>query len=202
MGVERAAQVLHDVLADDVVEVALADADQARDDRQHDHQPDVQVQLLVVAADDHLVEQEPEQERVDQADEARRQDRDQDDEHLEPVRPEEGDDPPERRGAPLLRHRVELLGGAAPHAPAHASGPAPAAASGRAAGCGARATTRKRHQVLLSIRPTLAREFRMRRGARAGTRAGSHLLPGCNFPAFLMQLPGITGWGGWEAIGG
>ena len=31
--VERAAQVLHHVLADDVVQVRLADADQARDDR-------------------------------------------------------------------------------------------------------------------------------------------------------------------------
>ena len=30
VGVERVAQVLHDVLADDVVEVALADADEAR----------------------------------------------------------------------------------------------------------------------------------------------------------------------------
>ncbi len=30
VGVQRVAQVLHDVLADDVVEVALADADQAR----------------------------------------------------------------------------------------------------------------------------------------------------------------------------
>ena len=69
--VERAAQVLHDVLADDVVEIALADADQPGDDRQHDHQPDVQVQLLVVAADDDLVEQDAEQERVDQADQAR-----------------------------------------------------------------------------------------------------------------------------------
>ena len=38
VGVERVAQVLHDVLADDVVEVALADADEAGDDRDDDHQ--------------------------------------------------------------------------------------------------------------------------------------------------------------------
>ena len=70
MRVQRATQVLHDVLADDVVEVALADADQPRDDRQHDHQADVEVRGSSSPADDHLVEQEPEQQRVDQPDEA------------------------------------------------------------------------------------------------------------------------------------
>ena len=44
--VQRVAQVLHDVLADDVVEVGLADADQARlTIGIDDHQPDVQVEL-------------------------------------------------------------------------------------------------------------------------------------------------------------
>ncbi len=36
--VQRVAQVLHDALADDVVEVRLADADQAADDGHQDHQ--------------------------------------------------------------------------------------------------------------------------------------------------------------------
>ena len=54
-------------------------------------------------------------------------------------------------------------GWAAPHAPAHRPGSAPAASTGGAARCGARAPTRERHQVLLSIRPTLARGFGMRR---------------------------------------
>ncbi len=127
VGVERAAQVLHDALADDVVEVALADADEARDDRQHDHQADVQVQLLVVAADDDLVDQQAQQQRVDQADEARRQDRRQDDDDLEPVRLEEGDDPPQRAAAALLGDRLEVRG-RAPNAPATADRrPRPAA---------------------------------------------------------------------------
>ena len=47
--VQRGPQVLHDALADDVVEVGLADADEPGDDRHADHQPDVQVQLVVVA---------------------------------------------------------------------------------------------------------------------------------------------------------
>ena len=67
VGVQRAAQVLHDVLADDVVEVALADADEAGDDRQHDHQPDVQVELAEVLAGDRVVDEQLEQERVDRA---------------------------------------------------------------------------------------------------------------------------------------
>ena len=125
--VERSPQVLHDVLADDVVEVALPDADQPREDRQHDHQPDVEVQLLVVAADDDLVEEDTQQQRVHEADQAGQQDRDQHDEDVGPIRTEEGEDPADRRAAPLRRHRDELLGGAAPHAPAHRPGPAPAA---------------------------------------------------------------------------
>ena len=82
VGVERRAQVLHDALADDVVEVALADADQARDDRQRDHQPDEQVEQAPVALRDRVVDEELQQDRVDQAEEAREQDRDEDDRDL------------------------------------------------------------------------------------------------------------------------
>ena len=87
--VQGVAQVLHHVLADDVVEVALTNPDQPRHDRQHDHQPDVQVELVVVAADDDVVDQQSEQQRVDEADEARGDDGHQDDDDLEPVRAEE-----------------------------------------------------------------------------------------------------------------
>ena len=65
--VERRPQVLHDVLADDVVEIALADADEPRHDRDDDHQPDVQVQVRVVLPDDDLVDEGGQQERVDEA---------------------------------------------------------------------------------------------------------------------------------------
>ena len=117
VGVQRAAQVLHDVLADDVVEVALADPDQARDDRQDDHQADVEVELRVVLADDHLVEEQAEQQRVDQADQARGQDRDEDDQDLELVRLEEDRDAPNRARAPFLRDRGEVARTGLPNGP-------------------------------------------------------------------------------------
>ena len=68
VGVQGAAQVLHDVLADDVVEVGLADPDQPGDDRQHDHQPDEQVELDEVALRDRVVDEELEEVRVDEPD--------------------------------------------------------------------------------------------------------------------------------------
>ncbi len=52
MRVERRPQVVHDALADDVVEIALPDTDQARHDRQDDHQADEQVQQPEVALRD------------------------------------------------------------------------------------------------------------------------------------------------------
>ncbi len=152
MRVERAAQVLHDVLADDVVEVALADADQPGHDRQDDHQPDVQVQLLVLATDDDLVEQHAQQERIDQADQARGQDRDQDDHDLQAIGPEERHDPPERASASLLGNRGELGGGSAPH-PAAADHPATAAtaASRGAARGGPCAAAREPHYQAVAV---------------------------------------------------
>jgi hypothetical protein len=127
MRVQRVPQVLHDVLADDVVEVALADADEPRSDRQDDHQPDVEVQSLVVLADDDLVDEQLEQVRVDEPDQARGQDRDEDDRDLRPVRLEEGDDPSQRGATPLLRDRRDL-GSATERAPAAAASPTAACA--------------------------------------------------------------------------
>ena len=68
--------------------------------------PTYRFSFVVVLADDHLVEQQAEQERVDQADQARRQDRDQDDRDLELVRREEGRDASERARAALLGDRL------------------------------------------------------------------------------------------------
>ena len=175
--VERAAQVLHDVLADDVVEVALPDADEPRDDRGHDHQPDVQVQLVVVAADDDLVDEDLSNSGF-----------------TRPIRLVTGSRPGRRgprpgtdgrrrgsggpsRCAPLQRHRDELLRGAAPHAPAHRPGSAPAAAPPPPAAPPVAARVwppRECHQVLCSIRPTLAREWW---AASEGT-SGPGLRPG------------------------
>ena len=117
--VERVPEVLHHVLADDVVEVRLADADEPGHDRDHDHEPDIQVQVRVVLADDDLVDEHAEQERVDQAQEARDQDRHHDDRDLRPVRPEERGDPPDRPRASLLRDRLDVLAvtGTCPVAP-------------------------------------------------------------------------------------
>jgi hypothetical protein len=130
--VERRSEVLHDGLADDVVQVALAQTDDAAEDRQHDHQPDENVQQQEVAVRDRDVDQEFQKDRVDQPDEARGEDRDEHDAHLEPVRLEERDDPADRPSAPLLRDRRFRRAG---HEPA----PGAAAASGAAsAGAGAR----------------------------------------------------------------
>ena len=52
MRVERVAQVLHHALADDVVDVRLADADEAAHDGQHDHQRHEQVELREVLVGD------------------------------------------------------------------------------------------------------------------------------------------------------
>ena len=120
MRVERVAKVLHDVLANDVVEVALADADQAGHDGQHDHQADIQVEQLEVVTDDDVVDQELEQVRIDQADEARRQDRHEDDDDRQPVRPEEGHDAAHGPAPALLGNRGGILGAHPEPAPATA----------------------------------------------------------------------------------
>ena len=104
--------------------------------------PTYRFSFSVLATDDDLVEQHAQQERVDQADQARRQDRDEDDHDLDPVRPEERDDPAERAAAPLLGDRRELGGGSTPH-PSTADHPAAAAAAtGGAARGGSRAAAR------------------------------------------------------------
>jgi hypothetical protein len=55
--VEGVAQVLHDALADDVVEVRLADADQAAHDGHQDHQADIEVELGQVLAGQRVVDE-------------------------------------------------------------------------------------------------------------------------------------------------
>ena len=100
--VERVAQVLHDVLADRVGEVRLAEADQADGDGHHDHQADVQVELEQVAGGEHVVDEQLEQERVDEAHQAGQEDRPGDHRHLGLVGREEDGDPADRPIA-LLR---------------------------------------------------------------------------------------------------
>ena len=126
--VERVAQVLHDVLADDVVEVALARRRSAR----------VTIGSTIISPTNRLsrtksrcgiaiVDQELEQVRVDQADRLVAQDRDQDDATCGPVGPEEGDDAADRPAAPLARDRREVV------ARTTAERPIPAAAATAAA---------------------------------------------------------------------
>ena len=100
VAVQRRPEVLHDALADDVVEVRLADADEPGHDRDDDHQPDVQVQLVEVVADDDVVDEQLEQVRVDQPEEARAQDRDEDD-----ARPGTGTAGRTRRSSGAVRQR-------------------------------------------------------------------------------------------------
>jgi hypothetical protein len=82
VGVERGAEVLHHALADQVVQVRLTDADQARDDRQRDHQQHEDVQQEQVPLRDRDVDEELQEDRVDQPEEARDEDRDEDDRDL------------------------------------------------------------------------------------------------------------------------
>ena len=102
--VQRVAQVLHHALADDVVEVRLADADEARDDRDDDHQAGVEVEQPEVLLRDRLVDEQLEQVRVDEPEQARDDDREQDRGDRHAVRPEEAGDPADGPVALLLRH--------------------------------------------------------------------------------------------------
>ena len=103
MAVERSAQVAHDALADAVVEIALAYADEARNDRDHDHQPHEQVEQSKVQVLYGDVDQELEQNRVDDAQEAGEQDGAQHDQDLGPVGCEEGDDLARRSSLRFVR---------------------------------------------------------------------------------------------------
>ena len=145
--VERAAQVLHDVLADDVVEVALADADQAGDDRAGDHQPDVEVQLResppVIASSMSSLSRNG----LIRPRRLVSQDREQDDRDLRAVGPEEDEDPAERLAAALLRaparNRASGRRPSPPPPPPVPRPPRPHAARGLA-----HAAARESHQAL------------------------------------------------------
>jgi hypothetical protein len=77
MPVQPVPEVLHHVQADDVREVRLADPDDARHDRDRDHDPDVEVEQRevrtrlsltdVVLAEQRLVEDQHDHQRVDHA---------------------------------------------------------------------------------------------------------------------------------------
>jgi hypothetical protein len=103
--IQGAAQVAHDALPDLVVEIALADPDQAGDDRDGDHEQDEEVEQAPVEMPDGDVDEQLEQDRVDDAQAAGQQDRAEDDQDLEPVGDEEDDDLPRGDIAPLARHR-------------------------------------------------------------------------------------------------
>jgi hypothetical protein len=149
-------EVLHDVLADDVVEIALANADQARDDRQPDHQADEQVELPPVPVRDRVVDEELEENRVDEADEARGKDRDEDDPHLEAIGSEERDDPAQGPAASLPGDRWTRIAApeAAPGAAAARRSTAPTDASAAAAAPAADAGTRRGPQSAESAAPS------------------------------------------------
>ena len=81
------------------------------------------------------------------------QDRHEDDQHLETVRPEERDDAADRLAATLLGDRGEVAGRAAPEWAAHAAATAASAAASAAApdgatGGGPGAPARERHQAV------------------------------------------------------
>jgi hypothetical protein len=116
MAVQRVAQVLHHALADDVVEVALSDADEPGHDRHRDHQADVQVQQREVLLGDRDVDEELEQVRVDDAQQARDDDGQEDDGDARAIRPEEAKDSAHRRATLALAHRGRLVAAAAHHA--------------------------------------------------------------------------------------
>ena len=96
------------MLPDLVVDVGLADADDAADDRDDDHQHDEQVQQEEVLLRDRDVEQELEQVRVDDTQEARHDDRDHHDDDLLAIGSEEGGDASHRASASLARHGREV----------------------------------------------------------------------------------------------
>ncbi len=103
-------------------------------------------------ADDDLVGEDLQQVRVDEAEDARGQDRDEDDRDRQPIGAEERDDPAERLPAALLWHRLEL-------AVRHAA--AAHAATGWRAGLGAqRAAAPEAHLALcpvVAVMPSLSR---------------------------------------------
>ena len=135
--------------------------------------------------------QQAEQQRVDQPDEARRQDRRQDDDDLDPVRLEEGHDPAEGPGPALLGDRREVGSGAAAGPP-----PMPPAAAATAA---ARGPARRRPRLapwkpirwrsisFIVTLPTLPRNVRVALGGPvAGPRSARP--GGCDRPRWAEAI--------------
>ena len=89
VGVERVAEVLHHVLANEVVEVRLANTQKARPDGHDNHQRDIPVEQLKAAANDDVVDQQLEQVRVDEAQKACCEDGAKHHQHLSAVGAEE-----------------------------------------------------------------------------------------------------------------
>ena len=164
VGVERVTQVLHHVLPDLVVDVGLADADGAADDRDDDHHHDEQVQQEEVLLRDRDVEQELEQVRVDDTQEARHDDRDHHDDDLLAIGSEEGGDASHRASASLARHGREVR--AAPEA---AAATATTAAHTRDPAAGARSGARHRPSPIIGRILCRLPSDRPRRSERSGS---------------------------------
>ena len=123
--VERIPEVLHDVLADAIVEVRLAHADEAADDGEGDHGHHEEVEQHEVLLRDRHVDELLQEDRVDDPQEARHDDGGHDDGDLQPIQQEEGHDAAHGASASFPGHRREVaageagLCGAGPGAPSH-----------------------------------------------------------------------------------
>jgi hypothetical protein len=91
MGIERVAQIAHHVLANVGVEIGLADPDQPGNDRQSDHQTDVEIEATQITTRYGLVDDQLEQIGVGQPDHRRHDDRDQRQGHAKAIGTEEGE---------------------------------------------------------------------------------------------------------------
>ena len=101
MPVDGRAQVVHDLLADEVRDVGLDDAERARDDRDRDHSADEHGQQRHVLVRNRRVQHCAEQERRHDPEQRRDADQDEDDRQPQPVGPEQTGDATQVRAAHL-----------------------------------------------------------------------------------------------------